>query len=128
MATPIPPQVIAEATKLAKDGIVTVLGPALLKQAKIFWSKDPGSKVKKYAYCDCSIELFGNKACIVVDKEQGKVVFLTSEEIASHEFVKEKFRPVTMKMYYYYDIFFKDGRKSRVRMSKEKRDAMLNHT
>lgn len=128
MATPIPPQVIAEATKLAKDGIVTVLGPALWNKVQKFGSKDHGSKVKEYAYRDCSIELFADKACIIVDKEQGKVVFLTSEEIASHKFVDEQFRPVTMKKYYYYDIVFKDGRMSRVRMSKKKRDAMLNHT
>ena len=62
---------------------------------------------------------------VLVDKEQGKVVFLTAKEIESCELAKQKLGIPTMKMYYNCDIIFKDGKRSCVRMSKEKCNAVF---
>lgn len=115
---PINPAVIK-----AVKGIVTVVGPGVLKYQK----GNHGSKVKRGAYQDCEIDMFGDKACIVVDSDGSEIVLLTSEYIESYKFVEEKFRKKKMKTYYYYEIYFKDGQKSYVRMSKKYRDAMLNY-
>ncbi len=123
MSVPIPP----EAIHVAKT-IVTALAPSALSAAKKYWSKDHGSKVKRGAFQDCSIEMFGDKACIVVNEDSGEVVMLTSDTIQSYEYVKEKYKASRMKKYYYYDITFKDGSESYVRMSKKYREAMESHT
>lgn len=107
--------------------IVTVLGPGVIKIGKELWDKT-GSKVKTGAFQDCPLDMFGDKACIVTNPKQGGVVLLTSETIASYEFVKEKHKKAKFKTYYYYEITFKDGQKSYVRMSSKYRNAMLSHT
>lgn len=121
---PISPQVIAGA-----KAIVTVLGPSVLEETRKYWSKDHGSKVKRGAFQECSIEMFGDKACIVVDESNGNIVMLTSDTIQSYQFVKKKKRIVGLSShtYYYYDIIYKDGRESYIRMRKQYQDAMLNH-
>jgi len=125
--TPISPEVLAVATKFAKEGLVTIIAPAVLKETKKYWKKDHGSKVKEGAYKNCSIDMFGSKACILVEPEQGKVLLLTDEEIAGCKFIKDKFRIKCGKTYYYYEITFKDGSRSIVRMSKKYRDAMCEY-
>lgn len=82
---PISPQVL--------DGvkaILTALGPSVLEETKKYWSKDHGSKVKRGAFQECSIEMFGDKACIVVDENDGNIVMLTSDTIQSYQYVKKK--------------------------------------
>lgn len=124
---PIPPQVIPIAKEAAQKIVVT-LAPAALAKAKRYWSKDHGSKVKRGAFQECSVEMFGDKACIVVNEDSGEVVMLTSETIQICRYVKEKFKTSRMKTYYYYDITFKDGSESYVRMSKKYREAMESCT
>ena len=124
---PIPPQVIPIAMEAAQK-IVVVLAPAALAKAKRYWSKDHGSKVKRGAFQECSVEMFGDKACIVVNEDSGEVVMLTSETIQTYRYVKEKYKTSRMKKYYYYDITFKDGSESYVRMSKKYQEAMERYT
>lgn len=125
---PIPPEAIVAATDLAKKGLVTIIAPAVLKEVKKYWKKDHGSKVKEGTYKNCSIDMFADKACILVDSEQGQIVLLTNSEIESCRFVKEKFKVNRGKNYYYFEIYFKDGNHSYVRMSKKYRDAMYRYT
>lgn len=117
----IPPEVIPVVKKVA-----VLVAPTAFKEAKKYFDKDHGSKVKKGSFQECSIEMFGDKACIVVDEEHGEVVFLTSDTIQSCQYVKEKKRTVglTRHTYFYYDITFKDGSESYVRMRRKYRDAM----
>ena len=124
---PIPPQIIPIA-KDAAQKIVVALAPAALAKAKRYWSKDHGSKVKRGAFQECSVEMFGDKACIMVNEDSGEVVMLTSETIQTYRYVKEKYKTSRMKTYYYYDITFKDGSESYVRMSKKYREAMESYT
>lgn len=121
--TPIPPI----ALELAKKGIVTILVPAVIKEAEKYWSKDHGSKVKDGAYEESSIQIVGNKACILVDVAHGEVVFLTSDEIESCKFIKEKFRLNRGKKYYYYEILFTDGKVCQIRVSDLIREAMSEY-
>ncbi len=125
MPIPIPP----EAIPVAKQ-IVIALAPAVLDKARKCWSKDHGSKVKQGAFQECSVEMFGDKACIVVNENNGEVVMLTSDTIQSYRFVKKKERTVGLSRhtYFYYDITFKDGSESYVRMRRKYRDAMELYT
>ena len=68
-------------------------------------------------------------AFIVVDMSRGEVVMLTSDTIQSCQFLKEdkKLNKGKFKTYYYYNIVFKDGNRSYVRMRRKYRDAMLSH-
>ncbi|MBD5149016.1 MAG: hypothetical protein HDT18_01250 [Oscillibacter sp.] len=122
MPIPIPPGAIPAAKK-----VLTFVGPIALKKAKKYWSTDHGSKVKRGVFQECAIEMFGDKACIVVNEDSGEVVFLTSDTIQSYHYVKEKRKTVPMHTYFYYDIVFKDGSESYVRMRRKYRDAMLSH-
>lgn len=126
---PIPPQVIEAAGKAGKI-IVTTVGPAALKKGLDYLNTDHGSKVKRGDFQDCPIEMFGDKACIVVDETNGEVIMLTSDTIQSYKYAKEKKRTVgvTRHTYFYYDIIFKDGRESYVRMRRKYRDAMESYT
>lgn len=127
---PLPIGIPAAAGKL-----VATLAPEVLncirKRVLDYAGKPHGSKVKDGAYKDCLIELDSKEeyAFIVVDMSQGEVVYLTSDTIQSYEFLKEdkKLRKGKFKTYYYYNIIFKDGSRSYVRMRKKYRDAMLNH-
>lgn len=125
---PIPPELLAQAASWAKKGIVTFVAPNAWKQIKKYFSKDHGSKVKQGTFQECSIEMFGDKACIVVNENSGEVVMLTSDTIQSYRYIQEKYKASRMKKYYYYDIIFKDGRESYVRMSKKYREAMESYT
>lgn len=108
-------------------GIVSILAPVALEKAKGYWGGNHGSKVKMGAFQECKVEMFGDKACIVVDPERGEIILLTSDYIQSCQFVKEKFKKLKMKTYYYYEIVYKDGKQSYVRMSGKYRDAMTRH-
>ena len=127
---PLPIGIPVSASKLA-----AILTPEVLswvqKRAKDFMGKPRGSKVKDGAYKDCLIETDPNEeyAFIVVDMGRGEVVMLTSDTIQSCQFLKEdkKLHKGKFKTYYYYNIIFKDGSRSYVRMRKKYRDAMLNH-
>lgn len=120
------PAVVKAAGAAAKK-IVTIVGPDAVKQVVKYQKGNHGSKVKRGAYQDCKVEMFGDKACIVTDPDSGEVVFLTSDFIESCRFIEEKFKKARMKTYYYYEIVFKDGQQSYVRMSSKYRDAMENY-
>lgn len=126
---PIPPQAIPIAKEAAQK-IVIALAPEVLSKAKKYWSKDHGSKVKQGAFQECSIEMFGDKACIVVNEDSGEIIMLTSDTIQSYRYVKEKKRTVGLSRhtYFYYDITFKDGSESYVRMRRKYREAMESYT
>lgn len=123
-------EISPEALKLLK-----ILAPDVLdcirKRVLDYAGKPHGSKVKDGAYKDCLIELDPKEeyAFIVVNMDRGEVVYLTSDTIQSCEFLKEdkKLRKGKLKTYYYYNIIFKDGSRSYVRMRKKYRNAMLNH-
>lgn len=108
--------------------IATTIGPVLLKEAKKrfkkYVNKNRGSKVKKGEFADASIEMYGDKACIQLDESGKQVLLLTSDNIQSYRFVKEDYKVSRGKTYYYYDIIFRDGSESYVRMSKKYRKAM----
>lgn len=118
--TDVPPEVIS---------ILTKLGSIAEEKLLEYFSKDHGSKVKLGAYTECPVAMFGDKACIVVNAKNGEVVFLTSDTIQSCNYIKKKKRlvGVIIRKYYYYDIKFKDGSESYVRMRKKYRKAMLRH-
>jgi len=106
--------------------LITILAPTAFKEISKLLKEEHGSKVKMGAFPGCAIEMAGDKACIVADTKHGGVVFLTSDNIKSYRFVKEKERQVGLKRhtYYYYDIIFKDGSESYVRMRKKYVKAM----
>ncbi|WP_300944551.1 hypothetical protein [uncultured Duncaniella sp.] len=79
-------------------------------------------------FAEATIEMFGDKACIQLDKAGSRVLLLTSENIQSYRYVKKKYHKLKLKDYYYYEITFKDGSESYVRMSKKYRDAMERYT
>ena len=127
---PFPIGIPAAAGKLA--GILTPEVLDWLKKKTLdFMGKPRGSKVKDGAYKDCLIETDPNEeyAFIVVDMSRGEVVMLTSDTIQSCQFLKEdkKLNKGKFKTYYYYNIVFKDGSRSYVRMRRKYRDAMLSH-
>lgn len=110
----------------------TTIAPVAVQIAKKWYkkytSKDHGSKVKKGEFAEASIEMFGDKACIQLDEKGSRVLLLTSENIQSYRFVEKKYKKLKLKDYYYYEITFKDGSGSYVRMSKKYRDAMERYT
>lgn len=89
-----------------------------------------GSKVKAGDYKECKIASHEGKVYIIVNSERGEIIHLNSDTIESYEYVKEKKRMVglELKTYFYYNLYFKSGAKSYVRMSRKKRDAMLAYT
>lgn len=116
---------IEAALEAFKDTLV-VVGPHAIKKISEYCSKDHGSKVKRGAFQECPIEEFGDKACIVVDDEKGSVLMLTADTIQSCQLVKKKVRQVGLERhtFYYYDIVFKNGYESYVRMRTKYRKAM----
>lgn len=116
-------------TQLAQ-GAGEALGPVLDKIREMiddFEQKHPkGSVVMMGDYANSHIKLFGDEACIVVDGDKGNIVYLTSDEIKSCLYIKEKRRPSGY-MYYFYKIEFIDGKKSFVRMRQPYMDAMMKH-
>ena len=112
--------------------LVKILGFKNLQELLNYFLKNHGSKVKEGAFKDCTIELAGDKAFIAVTPKKGEIIWLTSDNIQSYQFVKKKdrFRPLKMayKTYYYYTITFKDGSTSYVRMRKKYRKAMMKYT
>ena len=120
---PIPPEIIAALTSATKKGITTIILPHLWSKSAKYFEKDHGSKVKEGTHKECSIELFGDRACIVLN-DPGKIIFLTSDEIEYCDFIEKKFRPLRGHNYYYYNIFFKDGSKDYVRMRRKYKEAM----
>lgn len=126
MPIPIPPGTLIA----AGQKVLTVLGPIAGNKLVKYLSKDHGSKVKMGAYQECPIGLFGDKACIITDADNGEVIFLTSDTIQSYKYIKEKRRIVgiTNHTYFYYNITFKDGSESYVRMRRKYREAMKSYT
>ena len=86
-------------------------------------TKKHGSKVKKGLYEECKITLVGTKACIYLGNHE--YLELTDENVQKITFVKEKQK--IDHTYYYYEIEFRDGRSSYVRMRRKYRDAMREH-
>lgn len=86
-------------------------------------SKNHGSKVKKGLYEECKITLVGTKACICLGNHE--YLELTDENVQKIMFIKEKHR--IDHTYYYYEIEFRNGRSSYVRMRRKYRDAMFKH-
>lgn len=107
-------------TAAASDIIVKYIGD-LPETIKAELKKDHGSKVKVGRFHDCSIVFAGTKSCIVVDAEQHELVYLTPECVLRSRYVEKKFRPSRAKTYYYYELIFKDGTESYVRVSEKHR-------
>lgn len=124
------PKEVKDLIRVEVIDLVKVLGIEVLEELKKYFGKTHGSKVKEGRYKDCTIELNGDKAFIVVNPEKGEVVWLTSDNIQSYQFIKEKERlhKGKKKMYYYYHITFKDGSTSCVRMREKYKTAMIRHT
>lgn len=112
------------ADKLAEELAKRIKDPKTVD--KILGKLDRGSKVMYGAFGDCPIELFGSKAGIVTDKKKGETVFLTSDTIQFCEYLGERKETGYVKThtYFYYEITFKDGRKSYVRMRRKYKEAM----
>ena len=87
---PIPPEILAQAANWAKKGSITVVAPNAWGKIKKFLGKNRGSKVKRGAFQDCSIEMFGDKACIVVDEDSGEIIMLTSDTIQTYRMLKRR--------------------------------------
>ena len=110
--------------------VANAVVPVALEAAKSLFekyvNKNHGSKVKMGEFAEASIKMFGNKACIKLNKNGSKVLLLTSDNVESYHYVKEKKRLVgaTLHTYFYYEIKFKDGTESYVRMRRKYRDAM----
>lgn len=102
------------------DIIVKYIGD-LPEAMKAELKKDHGSKVKVGRFHDCSIVFAGTKSCIVVDAEQHELVYLTPECVLCSRYVEKRFRPSRAQTYYYYELIFKDGTESYVRVSKKHR-------
>ena len=127
---PLPIGIPAAAGNLA--AILTPQVLSWLEKKTVSYMEEPhGSKVKDGAYKDCLIETDPDEeyAFIVVDMSRGEAVMLTSDTIQSCQFLKEdkKLNKGKFKTYYYYNIVFKDGSRSYVRMRRKYRDAMLSH-
>jgi len=127
MAFGVDDAVIAAGIKKGATQIVKIAGPIALKQITEYLSGNHGSKVKEFAYAECKIARFDNIPCIVVDEGSGKIIPLSSDTIEKYTFIKEKKRMVGVKRktYFYYDITFKNGERSRIRISRKNSDAML---
>lgn len=123
MSFNIPPKVVAAAKNILIYG-----GPVAARELKKCVSKDNGSTVKMGAYQKCPIEMFGDRACIIVNADKGEYVLLTADTIQSYKFVKKKKRltGAGYRTYFYYNITFHDGSESYVRMRRSYRDAMKN--
>lgn len=122
-----------DATDEGAANIVTTIGEIIVKYIgdlpeiiKTEIKKDHGSKVKVGRFHDCSIVFAGTKSCIVVDAEQHELVYLTPECVLCSRYVEKKFRPSRAKTYYYYEIIFKDGTESYVRVSEKHRQNLEN--
>ncbi len=119
---------MAVAEKIAMK-IVVALGPAALKEVTHYLLGNHGSKVKMGDYAECKIARFDDTACIVVDSESGAVIPLGEDTVESYDFVKEKKRMVGLKYktYFYYNVRFKNGQESYIRISRKNMMAFLQH-
>ena len=86
---------ISDAAGQVAAEILTKIGPEaagmLWRKFKNYVEKDHGSKVKKGKFQECPIEMFGDKACILVDKQNGEIVLLTADTIQScHQYREPK--------------------------------------
>lgn len=106
-----------------KKAIAKMAVKKVVEMAEKELLKDHGSKVKKGAYEECSIVLVGTKACISLENHD--YLELTDENVQKIVFIKEKHR--IDHTYYYYEIQFRDGRSSYVRMRRKYKDAMYAH-
>lgn len=117
----------SEAAKEAGKKIAKKIGEEALKEAGDYLSKDHGSKVKAGYYKDCSVILDGDKACIVTEPVSGMGIFLTEAYIQSWKFIKKKKINPLMQDYFYFQIVFKDGTESTVRMREKYVEAMKRY-
>ena len=124
----VPPQVIKTAVK-AGQAIVSVVGPVALKKLQDYVSTNQGSKVVQGAFYGCPIEWMGDKACIVLDKQKGEIILLTSDTIQSFQtsYSKKKFAGLKYQRFFYCDIKFKDGSESYAQMTWKYRKAIYKH-
>ena len=95
----------------------------LAKLAEKELDKNHGSKVKKGRFAECKVTLVGTKACIYLGNCE--YLELTDENVQKITFIKEKHK--IDHTYYYYEIEFRDGGSSYVRMRRKYRDAMYEH-
>ena len=122
------------AGKIASKAIPLALGAAreLYKNKKQlqYFINQRGSKVKMGEFAGAPIEMFGDKACIQFGDDGKDVLLLTSDNIQSYTYVKKKKRVAVAKVhtYYYYNITFKDGSESYVRMRSKYAQAMERYT
>ena len=111
---PINPKVVAVALNIAKEVF------------KTYTSKNHGSKVKMGEFAGAALKMFGDKACIKLNKDGSKVLMLTKENVKSYKYhtEKQKMGPKGYHTYFYYTITFKDGTESYVCMRQKYRDAI----
>lgn len=88
--------------------------------------KSHGSKVKAGRFEGCRIIFAGTMSYIVVDAKQHEFVYLTPEYVSCSRCVGKKFRLSRGQTYYYYEIIFKDGTESYVRVSGKHRQNLEN--
>ena len=126
---PVDPKIAIIAGELANE-----FGPIALDKAKEKFTKyintNHGSKVKMGEFADAKIDMFGDKACIKLSEDGRQFLLLTSDNIRSYKFVKEKKKLAKGKLrtYFYYNITFTDGSESYVRMRRKYAQAMERYT
>lgn len=123
-------EAIAAAGELAKNPAILI---TILQNVPKAWKTvgdKLGSRVKRGAFQNCNLEMFGDKACIVVNENSGEVVLLTSDTIQSRRKVKEekKLGGKGIHTYFYLDIIFKDGSESYAKMRRKYYEAIIRYT
>lgn len=103
-------------------GIISECIGASYEAIKKELKKNRGSKVKTGLFAGSPIVEAGTSSCIVVDKDKHMFVYLTSENVQRITRVKKNFKLIRGKTYYYYDLTFRDGTRSYIRVSKKHRD------
>ena len=103
-------------------GIIVECIGAAYEAIKKELKKDHGSKVKAGRFVDCPVVAVGTTSCIVVDEDNNTFVYLTPENVLRSTHVKKNFRLIRGKTYYFYELVFRDGSQSYIRVSKKHRN------
>ena len=129
----VDPKIVAvvakEVVPIALDTAKELFGE--IKDAQAYFQKlIKVSKVKMGEFVEAPIGMFGDKACILLNDDGSKVLLLTSDTIESYQFVQEKKKGVgpSRHRYRYYNITFKNGSTSYVRMRRTYAEAMERYT
>lgn len=96
----------------------------LYNTLKEYAKKPNGSKVKAGRFKDCRIIHHGSKSYIQVDTYDTAnpiLLYLTPECVQACRYDRKKFKLPKGKTHYYYEIIFKDGSESYIRVSEKHR-------